>query len=250
MSLQRQAFELSYKPFGNKAILIEWPQRIDDDILDDIVRLRNALTVQLKKSVEIVDVVAAYNSITIIHKHSIKNLTRRVEILKKIYSQSKIQSKKASYCYHIPVCYDSDLASDLNSYLRTKNLSLEELISLHTKPNYRVCFFGFIPGFMYLSGLISELHCPRKADPSTFVAKGSIAIGGNQTGIYPSASPGGWHVIGSSPLEFIGSKSALLRIVEAGDRIRFKAILRDEYLHIQEQIAKEAYSIKREILDA
>jgi len=100
---------------------------------------------------------------------------------------------------------------------------------------------------MYLSGLASELHRPRKSTPSLSVSQGSVAIGGNQTGIYPSESPGGWHVIGMSPIEFIGEQAGSLAIVQAGDRISFQSVSQDEYSAIQSSVKAGNYALHREI---
>lgn len=239
-------FELKYKKFGEKAILIEWPERIDENILNDILRFKQTLSESLKLSVDIIDVVSAYNSITILHKNNAVNFERRVEILNKIYQQSHSAKLEKSVIYTIPVCYEHAMAMDLDSFLEAKNISLDRLIELHTKPVYKVYFLGFLPGFMYLGGLTSELQWPRKATPDMNIPKGSVAIGGLQTGIYPQTSPGGWHVIGQSPLEFFDTNAENVCIAQAGDCIQFRSIDSDEFQSIRAEIDNGIYTLKSE----
>ncbi|MDN3203748.1 5-oxoprolinase subunit B family protein [Algoriphagus sediminis] len=140
--------------------------------------------------------------------------------------------------WQIPVCYDPQLAPDLESFARLKNISNSEVIRLHTSSDYKLHFFGFLPGFMYLSGLDPRLFCPRKKVPDLSIPKGSVAIGGNQTGIYPSSSPGGWHVIGRSPISFFEAKSENPVWAKPGDSIRFKAISKEELEELNSGEAK------------
>ena len=239
-------FNLTYKQFGEKAILIEWPSKIDEKILNDILRFKQALNLSLRKSVDIVDVVTAYNSVTIIHRTEILTFERRIEILAKIYQKSRTSQLDDSVLFQIPVCYDSSLVSDQADFLKAKQLNQNKLIELHTKPIYRVYFLGFLPGFIYLGGLDQTLHCPRKNLPSKEVAKGSVAIGGEQTGVYPQQSPGGWHVIGMSPVDFFDRDKDPACFAQSGDRIRFESISLGQYHDLKDQVLQGRYSIKRE----
>jgi inhibitor of KinA len=129
----------------------------------------------------------------------------------------------------IPLCYDSEFAPDLDEVAKRAGLLAQEVVDLHSKSEYRVSCVGFTPGFPYLTGLPDKLATPRRAVPRKEIPAGSVAIGGNQTGIYPIKSPGGWNVIGRTPLKLFdpaGDPPALLR---AGDRVRFRAIARDQF---------------------
>lgn len=243
-------FQLTFKRYGSKAILIEWPDRIDDSIADDILRFKQQLNRNLHHSMDIIDVIAAYNSVTIIHKNEVSNFQRRVEILIKIHTQSLSADLDTSQLIHIPVCYEESLAKDLSAFLTNKNLSKDQLIELHTKPLYRVYFLGFLPGFMYLGGLEEELFCDRKGIPDMNVPKGAIAIGGKQTGIYPQESPGGWHVIGNSPLKFFNPDSHSACFALAGDRIKFNSISYEEYLEIKGEVEQGSYITRHEVYNA
>jgi inhibitor of KinA len=123
--------------------------------------------------------------------------------------------------WQIPVCYSTETGRDLATLAKAKNISQEELIFLHAKPLYRLHFYGFLPGFMYLNGLSEKLHSPRKSVPDRSVPAGSVAIGAEQTGIYPAVSPGGWHLIGQSPTLLFDPRQNIPVFATPGERIEF-----------------------------
>ncbi len=129
----------------------------------------------------------------------------------------------------IPVCYDREFAPDLDEVARHAGLTVQRVIDLHSGAEYRVHCLGFTPGFPYLSGLPGELATPRRIMPQKEVAAGSVAIGGTQTGIYPVKSPGGWNVIGRTPLLLFDAQKDQPALLFAGDRVRFRAITREEF---------------------
>ena len=169
-----QTFTLSYKAFGNSAILIEWPDKISESILYDILRFKQKIQQNFS---EYKDIVTAYNSLTVYLDKDIKTSDKQIVILKNIYLSESDLSKYINYIWHIPVCYNIDLAVDLENLLKHKNISLKTLIKLHTQPLYTVYFLGFLPGFPYLGGLLKSLNMPRKTTPQLKVAKGSVGIG-------------------------------------------------------------------------
>ena len=133
----------------------------------------------------------------------------------------------------IPVCYDSEIAPDLNDVARHAGLSMEEVIRLHSSPTYLVYFLGFSPGFVYLGGLPEVLHTPRLATPRVSIAAGSVGIAGGQTGIYPLDSPGGWRLIGRTPLRMFDPGAALPTRLQPGERMRFAAIDREKFEEVR-----------------
>ncbi|MFC5623914.1 5-oxoprolinase subunit PxpB [Algoriphagus winogradskyi] len=126
--------------------------------------------------------------------------------------------------WQIPVCYADQTGRDLEALAKAKQVTVAELIALHSKPLYRLHFYGFLPGFMYLNGLPKILHTARKVVPDREVPVGSIAIGGAQTGIYPSSSPGGWHLIGQTPITMFDADQARPVFASVGERIEFTPI--------------------------
>lgn len=130
----------------------------------------------------------------------------------------------------IPVCYDEEFALDLEHVSRHTGLPAADVIRLHATPEYIVSCVGFMPGFPYLAGLSPELQTPRRETPRKEVPAGSVAIGGMQTGIYPATSPGGWHVIGRTPVQLFNAQNETApSLLRAGDRVRFRSITRAEF---------------------
>ena len=131
--------------------------------------------------------------------------------------------------HNIPVCYGGEFGEDLQAIARTHGLTEEEVIALHTQPLYRVQMLGFAPGFAYLAGLDARIATPRKATPRTRVSTGSVGIGGELTAVYPLDLPGGWHLIGRSPVRFFDATSDRPSLLVAGDRVRFRPVSAQEY---------------------
>ncbi|MFC4525778.1 5-oxoprolinase subunit PxpB [Dyella halodurans] len=136
----------------------------------------------------------------------------------------------------IPVCYGGEAGPDLAALAAHARLTRDEVIARHCAATYRVAMLGFAPGFPYLLGLDPTLAMPRRSDPRISVPAGSVAIGGEQTGIYPEALPGGWQLIGRTPLRLFDLRAASPSLLQPGDRVRFRAIGEDEY----QRLAAEA----------
>ena len=129
----------------------------------------------------------------------------------------------------IPVCYASEFAPDLDDVARYAELSTKEVVDLHSSADYRVACIGFVPGFTFLAGLPKKLATPRRDTPRKQIPPGSVGIGGAQTGIYPLRSPGGWNLIGRTPLRLFDSQKDPPTLLRAGDRVRFRVVARDEF---------------------
>lgn len=140
-----------------------------------------------------------------------------------------VRRLRPSKSIEIPVCYHPDFGFDLGDVARQTRRTPQEIVDLHTGANYLVNCVGFIPGFPYLSGLPNELVVSRKQTPRTEVPAGSVAIGGKQTGIYPLKSPGGWNIIGRTPLQLFDPATNPPALLRAGDRVRFRSIDRAEF---------------------
>jgi inhibitor of KinA len=129
----------------------------------------------------------------------------------------------------IPVCYDPEFAPDLDDVARHAQISREEIVELHSATEYRVACIGFVPGFPFMAGLPKKLATPRRSTPRKEIPPGSVGIGGAQTGIYPLRSPGGWNLIGRTPLKLFDPAKDPPVLLHAGDRVRFRAITREEF---------------------
>ncbi|GAA3611727.1 5-oxoprolinase subunit PxpB [Flavivirga amylovorans] len=240
-------YKLTYKPFGERSILIEWPSVIDENILSDIVIFKEKIKSNHVKN--IVELRFAYNSLLIVYNDTVVLIEDAVNELDKLYHRKKSITGFTSKQWKIPVCYDDTFAIDLVEIASKKGMSKESIIKLHSKTVYTVYFIGFLPGFMYLGGLNEKLYTPRKSTPRLRILKGAVAIGGEQTGIYPSDSPGGWNIIGNSPLEFFNPKKELPCFVNAGDKIVFKPVSLKEYNDIKMLVEAGVYQLESETID-
>jgi inhibitor of KinA len=236
------SYGLRFSQYNDCAILVEWPARIDEFMLQDVLGFKNSIQNLNNKS--IVEVISAYNSLLIIYDSTIEYVNSAFLELKTLYLKQDKIVENHFRTFRIPVCYDTDFAVDLDDFSKEKKLSKPEIIELHTEPIYTVFFIGFLPGFLYLGGLNSKLHLDRKNTPDLNVKKGAVAIGGKQTGIYPQDSPGGWHIIGSSPIELFNPKENPPCFINAGDKVKFYSISKFEYLQIQDKIENSTFNIK------
>ena len=152
------------------------------------------------------------------------------EIQKALQARS-VRRKKApkGKIIQIPVCYDDEFAVDLDDVARISSLACPEVVRRHCRPTYRVSCVGVIAGFPFLSGLPAELATPRRSPPRKEVPAGAVAIGGAQTGIYLRSSPGGWNIIGRTPLRLFDIQRDPPNTLQTGDRVRFHRISRKEF---------------------
>lgn len=133
----------------------------------------------------------------------------------------------------IPVCYDIEFGADLLDVAQHTGLSLDEVVRQHSSPTYLVHFLGFSPGFVYLGGLPEVLHVPRLSTPRPSIVAGSVGIAGSQTGIYPVDSPGGWRLIGRTPVRMFDPEATPPTRLQPGDRIKFSPIDRTTFEDMQ-----------------
>lgn len=211
-----------------------WDQHPTDELLG--FQLAYLTYIQINFSDTLKEARQGFTRITLVWK----NLKTQQEFLAQL-KNIKLQPMELSpIIWQVPVCYDPEYGQDLNALSESKNLSPTELIQLHTEPVYRIHFFGFLPGFFYLNGLPPLLHSPRKSVPLLAVPPGSVAIGGSHTGIYPMQSPGGWHLIGRSPLAFFDSKQPIPVWAKPGEQIKFVPISATQFRNWKETSPKSS----------
>jgi len=153
-----------------------------------------------------------------------------------VFASPPRQALADTASFDIPVVYGGAKGPDLDFVARHTGLGTADVIARHAASDYRVAMLGFAPGFPYLLGLDPALGTPRRQDPRTRVPRGSVAIGGAQTGIYPRELPGGWHLIGRTPLALFDARRASPCLLAAGDRVRFHAIDADEFDALEKDI--------------
>jgi len=234
----------TYKPYGNAALLIEWPANIAPEILQDIQCFVEKI--ERAKIEAIRELNFVYHSLLIVFDPEIIGYEDLKQDLENIYQQEDIYFPKQKTLYNIPVCYASNFGLDLDFLAKEKQCSIQEIIRLHTEATYTVYGIGFLPGFLYLGGLSPKLHFPRRSNPRLNVVKGAVGIGGEQTGIYPQSTPGGWHIIGNSPISFFNPNNSPPCFVKVGDAIRFFEIDLVSHIRIFGEGRKGTYKIKQE----
>ncbi|MFO7745252.1 MAG: 5-oxoprolinase subunit PxpB [Psychroflexus sp.] len=216
------------------SILVEFDEKIDQNLLSYLLHLKKELSTDSHE--QVLQIINAYNSLLIIYKFTINNFYDvKKRILEKI-SDVNIGNNLKLPIKKIPVCYDLDYGWDLELLSENLDLSIDQIIKKHSEVIYTVFFIGFLPGFPYLGGLDSLLFYRRKSKPRRQILAGSVGIADKQTGIYPIDSPGGWQIIGRSPIQlFNKNHSEQLCFLQAGDRIQFERISKDEFEYIQSQ---------------
>ena len=238
----------TYKPYGDSAILIDWHAEISISISNDILEFYKKI--KDLKDKNIVEVIIGYSSLTIIFKKRITEYFKEVKSLKEVYNLKDISFKRTPFIWQIPVCYDVDFGKDLQEMSNITKLEISEIITLHSEKLYRVYFIGFLPGFCYLGGLNERLFLERKPNPRLHVAKGSVAIGGKQTGIYPAESAGGWNIIGKTPVDFFNVCLEHPCFVKAGDFIKFITVGKEEFFQIEKEVKDTSYEISKVLYNA
>ena len=166
-----------------------------------------------------VDVVPAMNSLTV-YLINPDELTKWQTILASWWDEIDAQQHQGAH-HKILTHYGGDYGPDIDFVAEVHGLSQKQVIELHSNAHYQVLFLGFQPGFVYLHGLTAKLHTPRRANPRTHVAKGSVAIGAEQTGIYPADSPGGWHIIGHTDFTLFNCHANPPSVIQPGDTLQF-----------------------------
>ena len=224
---------------GDSSVLVEFGKEISPEINRKITA-----TVQLMKEQHIegvVDMIPAFCSLLVNYDPrviSYDDLKKRLEILLKMEVTAGEGCRKV---YEIPVCYGGEYGPDIENIAEHAGLSVEEVIKIHSSRDYLIYMLGFLPGFCYLGGLDERLFTPRLGTPRTAIPAGSVGIGGEQTGIYPIASPGGWQLIGRTPLKLYDSEREKPVLLESGQYIKFRPVTEEEYKAIEKQVENDTY---------
>ena len=235
-----------YQSVGNNGISMIFPEKIEKTQLISIVNMRASML--KNKSEVILDSIITYNSLTIYYDNIKTSFWTLKQMLESVYLSEMDYKNILRRRWYIPVCYEDQFSLDLTTVARKVGMTEDAIVTLHSKTIYDVFFIGFLPGFLYLGGLDKRLHLSRLSTPRTEVQKGAVGIGGQQTGVYPNDSPGGWHIIGSSPINFFNPYVDPPCFAEPLDQIQFVPIDSSEYRAIEEKIVQSSYSLKSDIV--
>jgi len=225
----------SVNAYGDSAILVNFNQNIEKEIHHEVMTLYHSMT-----SVPgIRYMIPAYCSLTIVfdtREASIDSLKKIIGSWETHFDPKTIRSTNAeTKLYTIPVCYDAEMAPDLEEVCNQTGKTIEEIINAHTSTEFYVYMVGFMPGFAYMGDMPGEFYCNRKAQPRTRVPQGSVGLSGLQSGIYPFESPGGWQIIGKTPLKLFDTARTPPALLAMGDSVRFSRVSKTEYLQLLER---------------
>lgn len=225
-------YSYSISPLGDAALLIDFGSSIDAALNGFVHHVADTL----RASGLFNDVIPAYSSIGVYFdvpalrsgSSAFENVRNAVE---KMIAVTTGADKPQQRLVRIPVCYAERFAPDLHELAVEKKLSTEDVISIHTSRSYHVYMIGFLPGFPYMGEVDERIASPRRPTPRTNVPAGSVGIAGAQTGIYPINSPGGWNIIGNTPMKMFDVDAELPTFLYPGDHVKFYSITEDEYDH-------------------
>jgi antagonist of KipI len=226
---------MRFSPLGDSAVVAEWGDSVAPATLRAVRAFATALA--SARLAGITEIVPAFTSVAVFYEplkfgseteSPCAHVCRQLAAFGKATGTATEMSEGRTVT--IPVCYGAEFGPDLAAVAAHASLSVDEVIQLHAGTEYLVHAIGFAPGFPYLGGLPEKLHMPRQATPRASVPAGSVGIGGAQTGVYPLATPGGWQLIGRTPLALFDPHRAEPALLRAGDRVKFSPMTREAFL--------------------
>lgn len=231
----------SLQAVGDAALKVDFSGDVSPELNAEIWRFCTKL--EAASIAGVVEWVPAFDAVTIYYepqKIRCKEIAEKVRGLRNISFPEKTETSRV---FHVPVAYGGKYGPDLERVASFNQLDVSEVVDIHQKPEYLVYMLGFLPGFPYLGGLDKKIATPRLEEPRKSMVAGAVGIANEQTGIYPVESPGGWNIIGKTPLPLfdINAKDAFL--FRAGDRIRFYRVSEDQFKQITAQVEMGQFEI-------
>ncbi|MCF8075331.1 MAG: 5-oxoprolinase subunit PxpB [Desulfotignum sp.] len=212
---------------GDRSFVVQFGSDINPEVNKKVRAMALGLRNNLPPGV--VEIIPTYHSLLLVYDPLItrpEKLESDIERFGNTLSQLETEPIKV---VRIPVCYGGEFGPDIENVGKSSGLSTKEVIQLHCEPEYLIYMVGFTPGFPFLGGLNEKLHTPRLKTPRMAVPEGSVGIANNQTGMYPITSPGGWQIIGKTPLKLFAPKRNNPFLYKAGDKIKYFSISPSEY---------------------
>ncbi|WP_354623439.1 5-oxoprolinase subunit PxpB [Psychromonas sp. MME2] len=211
-------------PVNENCFLIQLAPQIDLSLIDQIAYWVTQIELQLGAA--LLDITPSYTTILVEYdllQVSPLDVAKQLEAIIAL-APCEVQGKEETHLIELPVFYDVSVGWDLDALSQRTNLTVAEIIQLHSETIYRVCAIGFAPGFAFLAEVPAAIQAPRHATPRHFVPAGSVAIADAQTAVYPSDSPGGWQIIGNCPITLFDHHRDPITPFKVGDRVKFTAI--------------------------
>lgn len=229
---------------GENSIRFSFGNEITQETFD-IVRCFHLFIEEQWESL-VQEIVPSYHTVTVyLNKHNtFENID--IQYLLDLWDESNQTGEKViSRFLYIPVCYEEPYCEDMSRISEYTGLIPEEIIQMHSQTVYTVYMIGFLPGFPYLGELPSALKVPRLDKPRVAVPKGTVGIGGSQTGIYPVSSPGGWNILGRTPIDIFDPLRAEPFLLQAGTQLKFVPISYEDYLDYEKKISEKEFDLNQ-----
>ena len=236
-----------FLPAGDQALVVELGDAISPEINRRVHDLVRAIERQAVRGV--IDLLPTYRSVLVQYDQMQISHLELEERLTEIESTLDEQAPEAARVVHVPTLYSGEYAPDLEYVAEHAGMTPEDVISVHSSTDYLVYMMGFTPGFPYLGGLSERLATPRLDTPRSEIPEGSVGIAESQTGIYPVASPGGWRLIGRTPLRLFDARRDPPALLAAGDYVRFVPLSsKSEYIRVRELVEGDAFAATVEMV--
>lgn len=218
---------------------VEFGNEISEQINDQVRAY--TMAVEAAGIEGVTELVPTYRSVTVHYRPEVIGWSSLYTKLSKLTETLGTTAFAPAETVSIPVLYGGDCGPDLAALAKAHGMTEQEVVALHTAPEYLIYMMGFLPGFCYLGGLDKSIATPRLKTPRVKIPAGSVGIAGEQTGMYPLESPGGWQLIGMTPLKLYDPQRERPILLEAGNRLKFYAIGREEYLEIRRREYPEEF---------
>jgi inhibitor of KinA len=229
---------VKFLPSADSAVIVEFGDGIDRAVSDQVLGL--AARLRASEIAGVIEVVPTFRSF-MVHYDPLRTSARELIGAIERVSISEAAPDRKRHLWRVPVCYERDFAPDLESVAQETRLTPDEVIALHTGTRYHVYMIGFVPGFPYMGDLAEALVLPRRADPRVRVPPGSVAIATTLTAIYPLESPGGWHLIGTTPIRLFDVHASQPALFAPGDAVEFEPIDAVTFASIQSATERREY---------
>ncbi|MGH7046296.1 MAG: 5-oxoprolinase subunit PxpB [Stellaceae bacterium] len=231
---------------GDRALTVEFGDRVDRAVNDAVLRLDQAL--RAEPPFGVIEAVPTFRSLTIHYDPSATSRADLERAVAHLVDETR-GSRRDARRWRVPVCYEGAFAPDLAEVARLTRLAPAEIVTLHHAPGYRVYMLGFLPGFPYLGDLPEALRLPRRAEPRLRVPAGSVSIATSLTAIYPYESPGGWHLVGVTPIRLFDPARSPPALLAPGDAVVFEPIDAGSFSAIRRAVAAGEYGVDSDLLD-
>lgn len=229
---------------GESCLVVEFADEVNMGANASVQALRHLVNAHFSGRV-VRECVPTYRSLSINFDPLLIEWDVLIGRVKELLLQSCADVLSVREVVEMPVCYGGEYGPDIESVAAYTKLSVEEVVKRHTSRPYYCYMLGFTPGYPYLGGMDESLSVPRLPSPRTHIPMGTVAIAGTQTGVYPIASPGGWQLLGRTPLRLFDPKANPVTLIQAGEWVRFAPVSEEEYHSIEIQVNQGTYTVCR-----